>query len=271
MIYWRRGIVWAGIIGVVAGLCLSWADARASDEFCERGTIVIKFIDQEFEDARKLNRFCIEGYLDLTAGLSPQTGLRGWDWFHVALVGYHLATASQIAAEMGRHDDAADFIDKAKSYANSWGNFFAPPLMKWDRILNVTIGFQLERKGAVKDAKRWYENHPDEHTYARLAAIALRERNTREATEWALKALEIGSQNPRNLTAMIVLAAMAEEDEHGIVPGIERETIAEIKKVLKLDWPYNQSMPVYYGEVWWAKVWIEDTGTIGMPPRANLP
>ena len=264
-----RSIVWAGTIGVVAGVCLSWVDARASPSgFCDPGTIVTKFIDQEFEDARKRNRFCIEYYRDLTAGLSPHTGLNGWQWLHVVLVGYHLANASQIAAEMGRHAAAADFIDEARSHAGLWSNFFETPLVRWDDIINVTIGFQLERKGAIEEAKRWYETHPDTHTYARLAAIALSEQNAREATDRAAQALEL---HPRNLTAMIVLAAIAEKDEYGVVSGIERDAIAEVKKILKQSNFTYQYMPVYYGEIWWAKVWIEDLGTIGMPPRENLP
>jgi len=273
MIYWRhRSVCWAGIIGVVVGLCLSGADARASTSgFCQPAAIMTKFIDQKFEEAQELNRDCIEHYRDLTAGLSPQMEVGGWHWLNVLNVGYHLATGSQIAAEMGRHTSAAEFIDEAKSHADLWNEFFESPLVRWDHIINVTIGFQLERKGALEDAKRWYESHPGEHTYARLAAIALAEQNTGEAKEWAYKALKIGSPNPQNLTAMIVLAGVAEEDENGIVSSIEREAIAEIKKILKQDWPHNQFMPVYFGEIWWAKEWIERMGTIGMPPKAKLP
>lgn len=217
---------------------------------CEPRAAVRAFIAEDYERAVKANNECLESF---RAGGSIATGQR---WMDESRFAYHLATGSQIAAEMGQLQAARDMLDQAKGYFAANSTF----LIASSEILNLTEGFLLEMRGDTYEAEQFYLQNRDQHTLARLAVLAMHRHDYPQAISWAAQSLK---QDPLNLTARIVLAASARST------SLDMTTAKELNAAMDNESApgNNQFMPACYAEVWWAAVSLRETGTVGAPPE----
>lgn len=231
-----RNVVYVGLAFAASFGCLqAWA--------CEPAAIIQAYVAANYEQALKLNEHCIE---DHKAALSTSSGTKRW--VYEAMYSYQLAVGSQIAAEMGQFQAAEDMLSRARSYFRTTN----PSSIAWTEIINLTEGFYLEKMGRTYDAEKLYEQNQDEHTLARLAVLAMHRGDKTAAVDWAARSL---GRNPKNLTSQIVLASVSSPAS---LPSL-RELSNSVPQE-------SQSQPAYYAEVWWAALWIQETGRIGPFP-----
>jgi hypothetical protein len=156
---------------------------------------------------------------------------------------------SQIAAEEGRLLAAQDMLDSCKR------NVSGSEINDENSVVTLTEGFYLERAAGDSDAEEFYLQHQNAHTMARLAVLALKRHDKSAAVDWSAKALK---QDSQELTALIVLASSTDASDD----LLRRELVPLLDGTNQS----NQFMPAYYAEVWWAAVWLRQTGRIGSMP-----
>lgn len=248
----RRNIVYYYLVSLSFMTYINTAGASA---FCDRHAIIQAYISGDYETATSLNKDCINHYEIKTEKLNRHGSLTGRQWNDILLYGYHICVGSQIAAEMGQLLAAEDMLDTAKRYSRSWP--FENDLVKWSLVINLTEGFYLEMIGNRREAERLYRRNQDEYTLGRLAVLAMQQKDYGLAVDWAGLSLQ---SNPENLTSAIILAAVSDSN------SIDQSAADLLVPIIENRNKSNQFMPAYYAEVWWAKIWVEEAGKIGILP-----
>lgn len=227
-----------GVAFAVWTACLAQSAVAA----CDPPQFVRDYLAERYEQALNHAKWCIDE--------NKRTDGAG-SWLKESNFKYWHTAASQVAAEMGRFEESAEFLQAARSYFTYETNVMTPT----KHLLTATEGMYLERSGRLAEAESLYLAKGDEVALARLAVLALNRGDKRAAADWAGRALRM---DPTDLTSHIVLASLT---------GSVNEMLAR-----RLEDPLgktNQWQPMYYAEVWWARTWLKEAGRMGPPPRLD--